>query len=1430
MTACTSENTEEMANESEYVEEPELFVMESLQPMLFSIRVCPTKAALQRIIEDHGGELTSKVGGPHTLRLLPIGEKSFSVSSDVFSAQYIYDCVKEKRLLDPSKYRVNKNSCYTDDIKVLDIIRGVRSWADCVRVEIEGPEDVSDFSDDENFNVLMQNRTWKTGRRPYSRNEQKSILEFIIKNKRYGEVKGNVLWKDMEKRKVCPLRSWESMKEHYRKVIITDLAPYQLSKKIEAKLYKGYTDGKYHKESSDDDEGSEVETEEKADNGKEKRDKESACESSDKENPIGNLILPELRKDQRGKAVTQKEVSSDPKETQVEDEQSELTWQEEADIEDEEETEDEDQEEADEEGIKKTMNDIMYDEVERQVASFDAGVANCTQSFEVVLADGEFENPPKQTDNYLKELADDWEESRGSFPGQSQNKEENAAAFAENKQERGRSESALTGNLQKSTRDEDGTQDREGVFSSSDPDEQSHQVVDAEIPSSESTSKIVKTKKNTDMFTEKEAEEIANYLIEMSNSDPWEEPAVTDLKHNKCGDAGGNSVQQNNCKGTSIVVNNGEQADTSTETIIFQTCPTSTDSHTNQEAGKDRNLVHDPCNSVDGKEITKVLLSPFLAETESSGEESDRSIILFSEGEICRKRSVGEEEADKKNLLNGSKGTRSSSASETKKKSKKGQLQDRQSGNSSVSSTSKDVSQEKIRMRKPQKRKPHLDESTSSDSEVLITRSRKVDMGQILSCPSKGVPQKTRSIHSEEETEEEDVSSHTPDRQRQNGRRSTEENSSPGGTSSGSLQRVKHQLQKERETKLDVSSEVMRKMKGGEKVSLEENSSDSDGNDDDSLITEEENNSYLSTSLMSDPCSSIDSFTGFYDRSFYPSRCHELRLDLTRRVAKISTGNGIKTAYTHEEDVKILRYIDDNSKHNLVGGRELWQKMEREGILPNRSWHSLKERYRKRIVPNLHIYQRYGLHKTMLERFKSKGDLQPMEELRRAKASETYRQPYSHMEDLRILNFIIRNKRHSEVGGKSLWTLMATCEGGLKGRSWLSLKERFRMSIVKHLHSFNLSDDEILKFEKYGNRSKNQKITHRHQPDASVYKFAKIRLSPRTKKRSATSSASESEVPREQKEEVSRRRSESEKERNVSGRRDGEEQTSTSVGHASNSDNGRFKLPLTEEKERAYSPEIPLLEGSVFEKKRKLYSEPEGNKVLTPQVMSVEENVDEGKRIKRRKLDDSFFGEKGIGERGIKGDRGSKQEREVSTDMHVDDSVEGHVESDDELPLLISRDKEVESDVEITAKIAEEQETEERKVNDSIEIGNENNFDNNQTGEEIAAPPTAVNSLVASDQSGPISPEIDKENISRTPVTFIPENERRLSPRKRNSMNFTQTPSSTTSQSETKRKKERNSLPATVSSHDKRVTRRFLELEKTLPRQKLRVRPLHKNK
>lgn len=429
-----------------------------------------------------------------------------------------------------------------------------------------------------------------------------------------------------------------------------------------------------------------------------------------------------------------------------------------------------------------------------------------------------------------------------------------------------------------------------------------------------------------------------------------------------------------------------------------------------------------------------------------------------------------------------------------------------------------------------------------------------------------------------------------------------------------------------------------------------------------------------------------------------------------------------------------------------------------------------------------------------------------------------------------------------------------------------------------------------MKIFHFADRSKNQRLTHKHPPKASVYKFAKVRLSSQAKRRSETSSVSELEDPRVQEEEETRGRNESRTKGNVSskvrGRMGGEERASTTSGleEEDNNDSVGSKLPqqrgllgrVTEEKERAYSPEIPFLDGSVFERKRKLYTEPEGNKVLTPQVVSKEEGEErlaEGKKVKRRKLNVSFS-EQEIGGGGLEGRRGSKQEREVSTDTHVEDSVEGHLEladdvedsveghlesdddveggveghvESDELPLLIYRDEEVESDVEITAKMTEDQETVKEKVNGSIEITDKDNMDINSASERTMAHPTEGNSKEASDS---VSPENDKENISRTPIVFIPENTQRLSPRKRNSMKFTQKPSSATSQSESsapnitddtepdkveklgnkKRKKERNSLPATVSSPDKRVTRRSLELEKTLPKQKLRIRPLHKNK
>ena len=52
------------------------------------------------------------------------------------------------------------------------------------------------------------------------------------------------------------------------------------------------------------------------------------------------------------------------------------------------------------------------------------------------------------------------------------------------------------------------------------------------------------------------------------------------------------------------------------------------------------------------------------------------------------------------------------------------------------------------------------------------------------------------------------------------------------------------------------------------------------------------------------------------------------------------------------------------------------------------------------------------------------------------------------------------NGRSRDTGGVSLWQLME-CKQVVEGRSWQSLKERFRKKILKRLDSFvNLTADQ----------------------------------------------------------------------------------------------------------------------------------------------------------------------------------------------------------------------------------------------------------------------------------------------------------------------------------------------------------------------------------
>ena len=55
------------------------------------------------------------------------------------------------------------------------------------------------------------------------------ILKFIAENKRFDDVRGKEVWQGMEEGKVVKGRSWQSMKERFRKVISARIKSYGLS-------------------------------------------------------------------------------------------------------------------------------------------------------------------------------------------------------------------------------------------------------------------------------------------------------------------------------------------------------------------------------------------------------------------------------------------------------------------------------------------------------------------------------------------------------------------------------------------------------------------------------------------------------------------------------------------------------------------------------------------------------------------------------------------------------------------------------------------------------------------------------------------------------------------------------------------------------------------------------------------------------------------------------------------------------------------------------------------------------------------------------------------------------------------------------------------------------------------------------------------------
>ncbi|KAB7494787.1 hypothetical protein Anas_01020, partial [Armadillidium nasatum] len=217
-----------------------IFCKDDFNPMEFCVSPALSKEEgnilrkFRSLIEMHGGMVKFNLGtgGHHIIKLVHNKIPSFYSDDDLFLAQFIIDSLEANKLQNlASKTKF-------PDVNPNHIMRGLKSWEDVKRKrdtqEEESGNVVIDSSESEEN--MERGECSRNSKKPvkrrkqyYSIDEEREILNYIVKKRYFFRVKGNAIWKDMENKKVCGSRTWQSMKERYLNHIIPKIGQFNLT-------------------------------------------------------------------------------------------------------------------------------------------------------------------------------------------------------------------------------------------------------------------------------------------------------------------------------------------------------------------------------------------------------------------------------------------------------------------------------------------------------------------------------------------------------------------------------------------------------------------------------------------------------------------------------------------------------------------------------------------------------------------------------------------------------------------------------------------------------------------------------------------------------------------------------------------------------------------------------------------------------------------------------------------------------------------------------------------------------------------------------------------------------------------------------------------------------------------------------------------------
>ena len=138
--------------------------------------------------------------------------------------------------------------------------------------------------------------------------------------------------------------------------------------------------------------------------------------------------------------------------------------------------------------------------------------------------------------------------------------------------------------------------------------------------------------------------------------------------------------------------------------------------------------------------------------------------------------------------------------------------------------------------------------------------------------------------------------------------------------------------------------------------------------------------------------------------------------------------------YSSSEEKAMVDFFINEGGYRIRKGRHIWRRMESMKICNGRTWQSMKGRWEKHISKDLMKFN--VSHSALIEADKRiygddgddelpENDGASMMSVRsNFRGVRSGRRFYTREEDIKIINFLLENRRYSDVGGNSVWQVI----------------------------------------------------------------------------------------------------------------------------------------------------------------------------------------------------------------------------------------------------------------------------------------------------------------------------------------------------------------------------------------------------------------------